>query len=208
MLFINDELNALYRRDTIDGATAERLGPWPTEDWPLTDWSRDGRFVLNTRAATETRADLWLIPVTSDGHLMADRKAIPYLSTLANESEGRFSPDPTGRWIAYQSDESGRDEVYVRSFPEPGSRYRVSSSGGRAPRWGPDGRELFYQSLDDKVMAVSVTLGADSVEASAPRELFALPAPSVFEVTPDETPRPLNVIHNWPLLLSRRAATP
>jgi hypothetical protein len=67
-------------------------------------------------------------------------------------------------------------------------------------------------------MAVSVTLGADSVEASAPRELFALPAPSVFEVTPDggrflalvpdQTPRPLNVIHNWPLLLSRRAATP
>jgi Tol biopolymer transport system component len=218
MLFINNELNALYRRDASDGATAERLGPWPTEDWPLTDWSRDGRFVLNTRAGTETRADLWLIPVTFDGHLMADVQAIPYLRTPANESEGRFSPDPTARWIAHQSDESGRDEVYVRSFPEPGSRYRVSSSGGRAPRWGSDGRELFYQSLDDKVMAVSVKLGADSVEASEPRELFALPAQSVFEVTPDgqrflalvrdHAPRPLNVIHNWPLLLSRRAATP
>ena len=173
----------------------------------------------------ETRADLWVVPVTPDGQFAANEKATPYLRTPVNESEGRFSPEPNPRWVAYQSDESGRDEVYVQSFPEPRGPHRMSTNGGKAPQWGPGGRELFYQSLDGKVMAMSLKLGADSVEASAPRELFAfspryslLPALplSNFQVAPDgqrflvsvpdPTPRPLTVIVNWPALLKQTAA--
>jgi Tol biopolymer transport system component len=210
----------LYRRDAIGAASNERLGPWPT-NWPLTDWSRDGRLVLNTRKAEETLADLWVVPVTPDGDLAANEKATPYLRTSFNEMEGRFSPEPNPRWVAYQSDDSGRDEIYVQSFPEPRGPHRISTNGGRSPQWGPGGRELFYQSLDGKVMAVSLKLGADSVEPSAPRELFALPPryslvfPTSFQVTPDgqrflvlvpdPTPRPLTVLVNWPALMKPTA---
>ena len=157
--------SALHRKDAIRTTPDQRVAPWPTEDWALTDWSRDGRLVLNTRNTVETRADLWVVPVTPDGHLAADAQPKPYLRTPVNESEGRFSPEPNPRWVAYQSDESGRDEVYVQSFPEPRGPHRISTNGGKAPQWGPGGRELFYQSLDGKVMAVSLKLGADSVEA-------------------------------------------
>src|SRR5262245_61339214 len=132
--------------------------------------------------------------------------------------EGRFSPEPNPRWVAYRSDESGRDEIYVQSFPEPRGPHRISTNGGRAPQWGPGGRELFYQSLDGKVMAVSLKLGADSVEPSAPRELFALsPRHSLlpFQVTPDgqrflvsvpdPTPRAVTVLVNWPALMKPTA---
>src|SRR5262249_14161978 len=158
----------------------ERLATWPPST--LSDWSRDGRFVLNTRNTVETRDDIWVVPMTPDGHLAADAQPKPYLRAPVNESAGRFSPEPNARWIAYQSDESGRYEIYVQSFPEPSGPRRISINGGIAPQWGSDGRELFYQAPGGKVMAVSVKLGAESVEASAPRELFTLPPQSFFEV--------------------------
>jgi Tol biopolymer transport system component len=98
------------------------------------------------------------------------------LRTTASEWQGRFSPELHPRWVAYQSDDSGRYEVYINSFPEARSKTRISTAGGMYPQWGPSGRELFYMSPDNKLMAVSVKLGADSVEVSAPRELFTLPA--------------------------------
>src|SRR5262249_30039809 len=192
-----------------------RLAPWPARDYVLTDWSRDGHSVLNTRNTIETQTDIWVVPVTPDGHLAPDVPPKPYVRTPAREAAARFSPEPNPRWVAYQSDESGRDQVYIQSFPEPRGPHRISVNGGMAPQWGPDGRELFYQSPDGKIMSVSVRLGADSVDASAPRELFSLPPQTVFEVAPDgqrflvamgdPTPRPLNVIVNWPSLLKSKA---
>jgi hypothetical protein len=124
--------------------------------------------------------------------------------------------------VAYQSDESGRNEVYIQAFPEPRGKFPISTGGGRFPQWGPGGRELLYVSPDLKLMAVNLKLGADSVEPSTPRELFALPIVensfSPYEVASDgqhflvrATPQqqagqPLTLIVNWPALLKKGAA--
>jgi eukaryotic-like serine/threonine-protein kinase len=215
---MGDNGTALYRKDATGATPDQRLAPWSPKDYFLTDWSRDGRFILNTRNTVETQADIWVVPMTPDGHLTANAQPRPYLRTPVNESAGRFLPELNPRWIAYQSDENGRDEIYVQSFPEPHGPHRISANGGRAPQWGPGGRELFYESLDGKVMAVSLKATADSVDASAPRELLTLPPQSIFEVapdgqrflvrTPDPTPRPLTVIVNWPALLKQTASRP
>lgn len=77
--------------------------------------------------------------------------------------------------MAYQSDDTGRWEVYIQAFPEPRGKIRISTAGGQYPQWSVGGRELFYVSLDNKLMAVNLKLGVDSVEPATPRELFRLP---------------------------------
>jgi len=97
------------------------------------------------------------LPMTAGG----DRKPYPFLSTPFNESEGVFSPD--GKWVAYQSNESGRNEIYVRPFPGPGGQWQISTGGGTSPRWRPDGvlgkaagkYELYYFAPNNKLMAVA-----------------------------------------------------
>jgi hypothetical protein len=118
--------------------------------------------------------------------------------------------------VAYQSDESGRYEIYIQAFPEPHGAKRISTGGGQYPQWGAGGRELFYLSPDLKLMAVSLKLGADSIEPSAPRELFPLPADAIawspydaapdgqrflVRATPQQAAQPLTVIVKWPALL-------
>ncbi len=132
---------------------------------PANSWSADGRFLLYTRIDLKTRHDLWTLP------LAGDRQPALFLQTPFSESEGRFSPD--GRWIAYTSDDQGRDEVYVQTFPASGGKWQVSTSGGQQPWWRSDGRELYYLSADGKLMAVEVKPGG-SFEAGAPRALFDL----------------------------------
>jgi hypothetical protein len=88
---------------------------------------------------------------------------------------------PDGRWIAYTSDETGNPEVYVQSFPTPGGKWQISTSGGADPRWRRDGRELFFISSDRKLMAVEVK--SDSVfQAGLPRELFATGVSGLVDV--------------------------
>jgi hypothetical protein len=172
--------------------------------------------------AAGTGNDLWILPVTSDGEAAPGAKPRPYLRTQFNERLGRFSPEPEPRWVAYQSDESGRNEIYVDAFPEARNRVRISTSGGQYPEWGSDGRELFYLSPDLKLMQVSLKRGPDSIEPSSPRELFALPIPNdglnPYEIAPDgrrflvrATPekqagQPLTLIVNWPALMKKGAA--
>jgi hypothetical protein len=139
------------------------------------DWSRDGRFVLYTEVVPGTAADLWILPVTPDGKPAPDAKPRPYLRTQFSETYGRFSPQPEPQWVAYVSDESGRNEIYVDAFPEPRNRVRISTGGGTSPEWSPDSRELFYLTPDSKLMQVSLKRVADSIEPSSPGELFALP---------------------------------
>jgi eukaryotic-like serine/threonine-protein kinase len=148
-----------------------------------TAWSSDGRFVVFNRSDQKTLSDLWLVPLTGD------RTPRPYLQTRFNEFTGRISPD--SRWLAYVSDESGRAEIYVQSFPVPGSKQRVSTSGGRQPQWDKRGTELYYLSLDGKLMAATVSRARPSLELSPPRALFDAPqvagdsARSPYAVTAD-----------------------
>src|SRR5205814_1046544 len=103
--------------------------------------------------------------------LEGDRKPFPFLQTPFAETLAVFSPD--GRWIAYRSDESGNDEVYVQTFPASGGKWPVSTKGGGDPRFRRDGKELFYISSDRKMMAVEVKTGG-AFEPGIPKALFDL----------------------------------
>jgi len=128
------------------------------------DWSPDGRFIAFQMVdpTAKTRLDLWLFSVS-------DRKATLFLQTESNERSARFSPD--GRWMAYVSDESGKDEVYVQPFPGTGRRWQVSTAGGRHPTWRGDGRDLVYLEPPNKLMAVEVRTEA-AFAAGMPKLLF------------------------------------
>ena len=113
------------------------------------DWSPDGHSWFT--AAASGHFDLWYLPLAGD-----DRKPRPYLQTQFSQSQAQFSPD--GRFVAYTSDETGRNEIYVRPFPQAsGGKWLVSTNGGTEPRWRRDGKELFYISADSKMMAAGVT---------------------------------------------------
>ncbi|MCE5248566.1 MAG: protein kinase, partial [Candidatus Polarisedimenticolia bacterium] len=128
-------------------------------------WSADGRFLAFTYETTTTGHDIWILP------LGGDRRPRPYLATSINECCAVFSPD--GRWMAYNSNESGRDEIYVRPFPGPEPKHQVSFGGGTHPKWTRGGREIVYRAPGPPpaVMAVSVALGA-GFRAGPPRRLF------------------------------------
>ena len=173
-----------------------------------TDFTPDGRFLLYTQLASDVaseKGDLWLMPMVESSN------PSPLTETPFDEQEGRFSPD--GRWIVYSSDESGAREIYVRSFSGPARQYRVSWGGGRLPQWSPDGKRMYYLTPSEKLMEVSVRLGA-AFRAGPPRFLFAIPGESSeYEVLANKrflineqltpwrgTP---TVVLNWTSLLSR-----
>ncbi len=128
----------------------------------LGSFSLDGRVLAYTDYGSVGRGDIWVLP------LEGDRKPRPFLQTPFNERDPKFSPD--GHWIAYTSDESGRDEVYVQPFPGPGGKWQVSTEGGYGPVWARNGRELFYRNAD-KMMVVAVST-KPTFSAGPPRLLF------------------------------------
>jgi Tol biopolymer transport system component len=138
----------------------------PKSCWPQ-DWSRDGRFLLCERYFPDKKdSDLWAIPINGD------RTAFPVVETTFSEANGQFSPD--GRWVAYQSDESGRREIWVQSFPDSGRKVQISSDGGVQVRWRRNGNELFYLTPDNRLIAVPVRLGTgrDEPRVGMPVPLF------------------------------------
>jgi Tol biopolymer transport system component len=148
---------------SADGAGTPELVPTTDALFKyVQDWSPDGKFVVFQDVSPSTRADLWLLPMTGV------RKPEPYLNTTYGESSARVSPD--GRWLAYDSDESGAVEVYVQSFPKPGHKVRVSSNGGGGPVWSRGGKELLYLARDG-LMVVPIEAGAE-LQPGAPQPLF------------------------------------
>ena len=127
-----------------------------------TGFSPDGRFLAFTQTEAGFRSDIWVLPLTGD------RKPVPLIKTPFEDRWARFSRD--GKWIAWVSDETGVDQVYVQPFPGPGGKWQVSTEHGRDPVWGPGGRELFYTS-GHRFMVVDVYLAA-GFATSTPRELF------------------------------------
>lgn len=129
------------------------------------DWSRDGRWLLYAERHPTTGRDLWAFDMTSP-----DRAPRVVANTPAEEVLAAFSPD--GRWVAYQTNESGRFEVVVQPFPDAGGRWQVSTAGGVAPRWRADGKELYFLAPDATMMAVPVTAAGASFDAGTPVALF------------------------------------
>jgi Tol biopolymer transport system component len=207
---MREGLPNLYQK-LSSGAGGEEL-LLKTEDAKIAnDWSPDGRHVLYN-AMSRQSSDLWVLP------LFGERRPEPFARTDFQEGGGRFSPD--GRWIAYISNESGKYEVYVQSFPASGGKWQVSNGGGGSPRWRRDGRELFYLSADGKLMAVEVDGSSDTFEAGVPGPLFeprvgAISGDSPYDVAADgrrflvkvpveETaPAPVTVVLNWTADLKR-----
>jgi Tol biopolymer transport system component len=157
-----DGAGNLYEK-LSSGAGGERVLLQSESTKYPTDWSADGRFIAYENIGPKTGSDLWVLP------LFGDRKPISVLGTEFNEGQGHFSPD--GHWMAYVSDESGRSEVYVQAFPSSGGKWQISTDGGTFPSWRGDGKELFYMSLDQKLMSVEVQANS-SLQAGKPRALF------------------------------------
>jgi hypothetical protein len=155
----------LYEKP-VDGSTDEQpLLVTPLAKAPL-DWSRDGRFLLFSSQDPKTGTDLLAVPMTGE------RKPFAVVQTRFDEIQGQFSPD--GRWLAYVSNESGRNEIYVQAFPETGGKWQISVAGGLQPRWRRDGQELFFVAPDNRLMAASIGVaqGGKALEAGTPVPLF------------------------------------
>ena len=126
-------------------------------------WSPDGQLAF-TELSPTTGYDIWVKRIS-------DHEAQPFLQTSSNEFAAQFSPD--GRWLAYTSDESGRNEIYVRPYPGPGGKWQLSTDGGAEAMWNRNGRELFYRS-GNAMMAVEIPAQQDFV-ARNPSKLFEGP---------------------------------
>jgi len=185
----------IYSKAADAGRQEELLFAGPQFE-SLDSWSPDGRFISFT--SRDDKGKLMVSTLPLDG----DRKptAIP---SAFNLKEARFSPD--SRWLAYVSDESGTDQVYVTSFPGQESKWQVSTDGGTDPKWRRDGRELYY-TRENMLMAVTVQ-GFSPIQLSAPRPLFRMPTESyevhfdgrfLMPMPREPTPSvPLNVVVNW-----------
>jgi eukaryotic-like serine/threonine-protein kinase len=153
------------------GAAAEEPLPEDKEHHIIaTDWSRDGSHLL-AHAATRSVNNFDLV-VFDLAHPEKSTAVVQTPSPIF-ESMGRFSPD--GRWIAYQSNESNRNEIYVQPYPPTGGRWQASTSGGNTPIWKGDGRELFFAGSDDTIYAVSLEVRGGSLELGVPQKLFQRP---------------------------------
>jgi Tol biopolymer transport system component len=202
-----------------NGAREEQPLLVTPEDKSPCDWSPDARFLLYASNDPTTGPGLWALPLTGEG------KPFPVRS---NAREGQFSP-PDGRWVAYVSNATGIDEVYLQAFPGPGGKWQVSTNGGVDPRWGRDGRELFYVAPDGKLMAVAIHIDADGrgLNPGPPLALFQTRFPMGALIngvpvgsrpqyavasdgrflmnltTDDNVPSPISIVLNWATLLKK-----
>jgi len=207
--------NRLFWQPADGSGVAEELtsSPLAPNNFP-SSWSPDGQALVFVKQAAPVMS-LWILP-------LKDRKPQPFGHSQSRETAARFSPD--GRWMAYDSNESGRDEIYVRPYPGPGGKWQISTEGGMEPVWNPKGRELFYRN-GDKMMAVEVTT-RPAFSAGKPRLLFEgayVPTPRSlpnYDVSPDgqrflmleaseqgQAPEQINVVLNWFEELKRRVPT-
>jgi WD40-like Beta Propeller Repeat len=167
---LGGQTNSLFWK-SIANVGNEELVWKPNTNERLDDWSPDGKFLLVNR--TEGRDDLWVLSVEPAPG--GERKEEPFLQSPFTETRGQFYPvkDSDGRyWIAYTSNESGQIEVYVESYPRGVPKVRISTNGGTQPRWRRDGRELFYVSPDQKLMAVDVVRVQGQLQFGPPKPLF------------------------------------
>jgi eukaryotic-like serine/threonine-protein kinase len=171
-------ISEIYRRPADGSGVEERLVAGPNDRGP-SSFSPDGTALAYTEFDPASGSDIWILPLP----LSSSAPARAFVKTNFSEGNAVFSPD--GRWLAYQSNESGRFEVYVRSLPDGGQTVRVSTDGGLVPAWSPTGRELFYRSTNGKMMAASVD-AEGGLHAGKPRVLFdAIQYENQYGVAPD-----------------------
>lgn len=203
----------IFQKNVNGVGTETPLLATPVDEWPE-DWSEDGRYLAygrNTAQGTTGAGGIFALP------LFGDRRPITIADTPFSDDEPRFSKD--GRWVAYNSDESGTYQVYLVSFPAIDQKRQISTDGGVQPRWRRDGKELFYLGLDGRIMAVDLRIDS-TIDAGVPRPLFNTrlsvdPIRDQFAVTADGqrflvqvpvvvgSPTPISVLVNWHPSLSK-----
>ena len=192
----------LYEKAADGSGSEQEL--YHSKNWVCAEsFSPGGQYLAFEENSPSTRTDIWILP------LHGEPKPRPFVQTAYTEWSPAFSPD--GHWIAYESDESGRSQIYIQPFPGPGGRWQISNEDGTRPFWNHDGRELYYIN-EKKVMVVPIQGGA-SFSAGTPRVLFEgdffasghfydiSPNGQQFffikDVTPAGAPTEVNVILNW-----------
>ncbi len=165
----------IYRK-AVNGEGDDELLYESTLDKFPSNWSSDGRFLLYyTAGDPKTKTDVWVLPLVPNG-ADGEKKPVPFLQTEFEEQDPQFSPD--GKWIAYISTESGKYETYMRPFPGPGGKRQISTAGVSpvgtviAALWRRDGKELYYNSDDRKIMAAEIKTFGSSLEVGAVKPLF------------------------------------
>ena len=169
--------------------------------------SPDGRYLVYERKmiSSESGFHLWVMPLTEEA------KPFPIVQTAFDERNAAISSD--GKWMAYESDESGRREVYITGFPGGGAKWQVSTAGGTIPKWRKDGKELFFLDNADNVVAVDVTVVGNAVRLGTPLTLFQAVgtqrSAGAYDVTADgkkflinsgnlkEGTEPFTLMQNW-----------
>jgi Tol biopolymer transport system component len=202
IVYISSQAGAynLYARAS-DGSGAEARLTSDSDNSSAGSFSPDGKILVYDRIpAGKNDSEIWIHPF--------DKSAAPrpFLQGQFRYSGARLSPD--GRWLAYESNESGKVEVYVTEFPGPGGKWQISTEGGRGALWAPDGRELFYRK-DKKILRVAVTTSS-AFSASRPETLFEGEYESSWDIsrdgkrfllikdeTADTAPKNLNLALNW-----------
>ena len=188
-------------KKAVSGAGQEEALVKDPRSHRVEDWSRDGRYIVEKVFDPKTSYDIWVLPT------FGDRKPFPYINTEFREENAKLSPN--GQFLAYRSDESKRNEVYVQTFPEHGGKWQVSTGGGDLPVWSRDGRELYFISGDNKMMAVELKGDGKKFDAGVPKPLFEVRTQAQFDVSKDgrflihvpqdqaATNVPLTVVFSW-----------
>jgi serine/threonine protein kinase len=208
--------NVELRSKAADGSGGEKTLFAEQNNFHYPGWSPDGKYVTYLWGDGEKMVSLWIRPVNGDAS--GDAKAVAIVqppSSQSNLSYYRISPD--GHWVAYISDESGQQELYITSFPDGKGKWKVSSNGGYYPAWRGDGKELFYAGFTDDFFACLVTPKGSEIEVGTPQRLFHAASPGVgvvFDAASDgkhllvnhseeEGQVPLQLVTNWPAELKK-----
>jgi Tol biopolymer transport system component len=198
----------IYAKSTSGAADDETLLEDAAVKYPRS-WSLDGRILAYTRNDSKAgfvQSQIWILP------LFGDREPFPFLPSSFSEESPEFSPD--GRWIAYESNESGNFQIYVAAFPGAETRVQVSASGGISPAWRADGKELFYLDPTGRLTAVEVNVIGRRLEVGTSQSLFLTRAATtgvgtrpfdvsrgadrfVLTTTGDVSPLPCTLVVNW-----------
>ncbi|MFZ0815079.1 MAG: protein kinase [Candidatus Sulfotelmatobacter sp.] len=204
--------NVEIRSKAADGSGAEKTLIAEQNNYHYPAWSPDGKYLTYVWGEGEKMVSLWIVPVAGNTKPAA---IVQPPSPQSNINSYRVSPD--SRWVAYVSDESGVQEIYITSFPEGKGKWKVSSNGGAYPAWRADGKELFYQNITNDFFACPVAVKGSEIEVGTPLRLFNTTSPGIgisFDVSSDgkrllvnhaeeETQAPLQLLTNWPAELKK-----
>jgi Tol biopolymer transport system component len=201
----------IYQQAANGLGNAEPVFQSKTQVKDLNDVTPDGRYAIyDDNAGGPDAKELWALP------LFGDRTPFAFVQGSFGAQSARFSPN--GRYVAYTSNETGKNEIYVQTFPEHTGKWQISASGGAGPMWRHDGKELFYLTLDNQLMAVPVSADSATFQAAIPKPLFhaqLIPwtGRNIYVASPDgqrflmltpagqAKPEPITVVVNWPALL-------